>query len=148
MNNDGYEDLIVGSPTFTYSTFANGGGAVIYGGATLTDYDASTPSSRGITYYCSDNSRNSAGEYFRALKDFNGDGVNDIIILSSYNTGVNNTAYVIFGNSSLPNLLDVCSLSAGAAMTIVSEIDDALGDYNTDSGDFNGGGCRCVVPLQ
>eukprot|EP01102_Stenamoeba_stenopodia_P003728 TRINITY_DN13884_c0_g1_i1.p1 TRINITY_DN13884_c0_g1~~TRINITY_DN13884_c0_g1_i1.p1 ORF type:complete len:527 (+),score=81.47 TRINITY_DN13884_c0_g1_i1:31-1611(+) len=144
VNNDGYDDLIIGCASFTYNSYANGGGAVIYSGSAVTDLDLSNLSSRGITLYCSDNST-LAGKYGQRVKDFNGDGYQDFVVLSYYNTGSNNSGFVIFGNNSLPNVLDVCNLPAGAGMTIIAEADYFFDNFNTESGDFNQDGFTDII---
>jgi len=139
VNDDGYSDLVVSTHNMVYSSSANGGGLVVYGGGSVSDVsETSITGSQGFLFYCSDNSRKDAGHYSRNAGDFNGDGIGDFAVTSPNNVG-NSTGYIVFGSNSLSNPYDICSIPAGGGVWITAGKNDQFGDFNVDSGDLDGG---------
>lgn len=136
INNDGYDDLIVG--VYRYDEAASNAGAVhiIYGQETEL-------SSRLITedtpYYTGENSSDQLG-YSTAVGDFNGDGYDDILTGAiAVDTGGTNSgsAYIIYGTASqLPggSIADHPELQ-GAVSSDQAGNSVAAGDLNGDGYD-------------
>lgn len=141
VNGDGYDDLLIASPTYNSST---GRVQLYFGGPKL----ASSPD---LTFAGSE-----AGDLFgvgaSSAGDVNGDGYNDIVIgAMAHSIGSkSNRGYIYFGGPNMDNVADV-TLTAGtvgdfpAPLPIVSGIGDFNGDgyddvllgdpiYNTSAG--------------
>jgi len=107
INNDGYDDIIIGAPTKN----ANIGAAyVIYGGekSSMANIDLSTALNPHTTGFMI--TGNAAGDYFgwalSTAGDINNDGYDDIIIGAHQKNGYQGAAYVIYGRpkSSITNI--------------------------------------------
>jgi len=154
LNQDRYDDIIVGAPT---KNGARGAAYVIYGGltATRTDIDLSTtnllPASTGFMV-----TGNLAGDLFgfsvATAGDINKDGYDDIIISAEGKNNYQGAVYVIYGKPtlSLSDLdLSTSSLVPGATGTGFTLLGNAVYDYfgasvNT-AGDVNQDGYDDII---
>ena len=151
VNNDGYDDIIIGAPYADPGVRTDAGETyVIFGsGSPLSTIDLSTTPA-DITVCGVDNSDQSG--YAVASGDVNGDGYADIII-GAYKAGPGDPprsgageTYVIFGSSfsSPPYTIDLSTTSAD-----ISVYGAAAYDYSgwaVASGDVNGDGyCDLII---
>ncbi|MGB4190965.1 MAG: FG-GAP-like repeat-containing protein [Rickettsiales bacterium] len=133
INNDGYDDIIIGAPS-------NGGTVyLIYGNCSLTNINlVSLSSSQGISITGEDH----VGDSVSGAGDVNGDGYLDIIIgaPSLYSP----TAYIIYGNKSLSNI-NLASLNSSQGISIIGLYQSATGSSVSNAGDINNDGYDDVV---
>ncbi|MEQ9642064.1 MAG: hypothetical protein RIM84_18720 [Alphaproteobacteria bacterium] len=107
INGDGFEDIGVGAP----SRGANGAAYIIFGGPGLTpDLSLANLGSRGIKIV-GENPGDAFGFDIQSAGDFNGDGIDDVVITAYGYTSPGNNAgavYVVFGQPGLsgPIVLD------------------------------------------
>ena len=147
FNGDGIDDVIFGQPFADTAAGADAGQAyVIFGAASgLGAIDVTTmPAAQGFRI-----SGGAAGDWAgfaaESAGDFDGDGIDDIIIgareadpLGRYSAG---EAYVIYGKLGGPGDIDLAALTAAQGFRIAGPSDsDDLGDAARSAGDINGDG--------
>jgi hypothetical protein len=145
INNDGYNDVIIGAPyAIPAGGYLTGETYVTYGLDYLsgTTIDLSSESAN-ITIYGDDN-RSTFG-YKVSSGDINNDGYIDLIIGTDSPLGVNDAGvtYVFYGQGSLSSIIDLSFESAN--ITIYG---DDLGDCSgqaVSSGDINNDGYDDVI---
>ena len=124
VNNDGYDDVVVGAPYYNGSL----GAAYVYLGGTSMD---STPD----TVFTGGESYENLGSSVSAAGDVNNDGYDDIVIGSKGNA-TNGTqagmAFVLFGNQN-PDSTQTINFTCG-------KTNDGFGWSVSDAGDYNGDG--------
>lgn len=132
LNNDGYDDFIVGAKLNDSTGSAAGQAYIFFGGANLDKIPDLILNGAA------------AGDQFGTsvskAGDVNGDGYDDVIVGAPNNdAGASNSgrAYIYFGGASMNNSADV--LLTGA------NIDDRYGYSVSDAGDVNGDGFADVV---
>ncbi len=140
INNDGYEDIIVGASNL-------GAAYVIYGGPTLPDIDLNLttldPATTG--FMIRGKSGESLGSAVSIAGDINNDGFDDIIIGDAQGT-----VYVIYGGpkSSMSNI-DLSSLPLDPATTGFMITGNAAGDQFgqavSTAGDINHDGYGDII---
>ena len=132
VNNDGWDDVIVGAPLSVMSA-PGPGYAFIYYGGTGMDNTADVVLTGAANYDCFGSSVSGAG-------DVNKDGYDDVIVGARYNcAGGHNAgrAYIYFGGANMDSTADV--ILTGVAQ------DDGLGYSVSCSGDVNKDGYDDVV---
>lgn len=160
VNNDGYDDILIGAFNVDASGRTNSGASyLIFGASTLTNIDLSTLSlpkgiviNGAVSYGLSGCNVNTAG-------DINNDGFNDFTIgaIRALTNGrdLAGSLYVVFGKSTFSNI-DLASTSstefisiAGAAENYYSGVIDKAGDINGDGyGDVVIGAYKADVGSQ
>jgi hypothetical protein len=127
VNNDGYDDIIVGA----YCNNSNTGRAYIYYGGINMDNKADITLTGEATDDCFGYSVSGAG-------DVNKDGYSDVIIgASDYNSYTGRT-YIYFGGSSMDNIADITITGEGS--------DNFFGNSVSNAGDVNGDGfCEVLI---
>ncbi|PIG93096.1 FG-GAP-like repeat-containing protein [Gloeocapsopsis sp. IPPAS B-1203] len=148
INGDGFDDLIIGSPTYDLSyDLSSGQSYVIFGkasgfGASLSS--AQLNGNNGFTISDIDE-YDGLGRGSNA-GDINGDGFDDLIV-SAPSADPNNQnnagkSYVIFGKASGFNAnLDLATLNGSNGFVVNGvEADDGLGGSASSAGDINGDG--------
>lgn len=149
INKDGIDDIIIGAHrTTVLGEFVVGSSYVVYG-----DYFIFNPFNlssinavNGFTLNGEAGS-NFSGRSVSSAGDFNGDGIDDLIVgsygASSYGVTAVGKSYVIFGsNDVIPNPFDLGTLNtmfAGRGFSIAGEaIGDGTGFSVSAAGDVNG----------
>lgn len=115
FNGDGYGDLAVGSPLHSSEVFEGGRVSVFYGGPgrdAVADL-FSTGTSTVAAHF---------GSTVRGLKDFNGDGLGDLVALEPQTE----TVSLFLGSATSPDLIDDLSI------TLRGYVLGAVGDVNGD----------------
>jgi len=146
INNDGYNDLIIGA----YGGDPPGGTDagetyIIFGSDSLPSTVDLSIESADITVYGDD--EDDASGYALASGDINNDGYNDLII-GAYGgdpAGGSNAGetYVVFGSDSPPSVVDLSTEAAD--ITIYGDDADDMSGYALASGDINGDGYEDII---
>ncbi len=125
VNNDGYDDVIVGAQALSYPST---GRAYVYFGGSSMDNTADVIATG--THYSFGMSVSGAG-------DVNNDGYDDVIIGAAYNGSITGRAYVYYGGTSMDNTAD--AIMTGEAT------DNAFGFSVSGAGDVNSDGYDDVI---
>jgi len=148
INNDGYDDIIVGA--YGWNSY-QGAAYVVYGGedSSFVNIDLSTTTLNPLTTGFMITG-NAAGDYFgfsvSTVGDINNDGYDDIII----GAPAKNTAYVIYGGakSAMSNILlsstTLDPLTTGFMIT-GNAASDSFGDSVSTVGDINNDGFDDII---
>jgi len=120
VNNDGYDDVIVGDVDFD---FGRGRAYIYFGGANMNNIADVTMTGEAIEDYF--------GEPVSSAGDVNGDGYSDVIVgAAGYMQGIGR-AYIYFGGASMNNTADV-TITIGVTGEIPSVSVSSAGDVNGD----------------
>lgn len=156
INNDGYDDVLVGAIGARSSGKGTVGGEgvayVVYGGAGPGDIDlANFASSDGFRILGGD-ADDRLGWSVSAAGDVNGDGRGDIIVGAYFADGEGNLesaageAFIIFGSTDGFADIDVDSLAPGQGIRITgADAGDFAGYAVSGAGDVNGDGFADVL---
>lgn len=139
VNNDGFDDLILGAPRGT----ANGSAYVVFGGNTLSDIDVRTADTTRSIEIMGEAQFDQAGTSVSGAGDVNGDGIDDFIVgarLNDSNGNNSGEAYVLFGGNSLSDI-DLGTLIPAEGFAISGAgAGDTAGRAVSAAGDINGDG--------
>lgn len=128
VNNDGYDDIIVGAPVNSGAT----GQAFVFLGS--VSGLSNTPVWTGTGEF----SNQIFGYSVYDAGDVNNDGYDDIIVgAPDDNAGGTGKAYVYYGNSS--------GISASPEWTATGEINSNFGQWAATAGDYNGDGFSDII---
>ena len=151
VNNDGIDDLIIGASGADPDGGGSGAAYVLYGKNVAVDgafaSDIATSSLTGTTGFQISGTNGSDGLGFAvAMGDFNGDGIEDMLVGANQADSYRGAGYVIFGkdtgvNGAFAGNIDVATLNGtnGFKMPAVNVYDYA-GTSVTNAGDINGDG--------
>lgn len=160
VNNDGIEDLIIGQSLSDYDGAGPGLGEayIIFGRdtafpATVDPADIASGTGGDGVVIISPEVDLRFGTEANGIGDFNGDGIDDVVIAAFGNdSSVQQTGslYVIYGRAEgFPSLLDVSNLASGSGMEgfVASGSDDLIspGLALGGSGDVNGDGVNDLI---
>ena len=151
VNNDGIDDLIIGASGADPDGGGSGAAYVLFGKNTAVSgafaSDIATTSLNGTTGFQISGTNGGDGLGFTvAMGDFNGDGIEDLLVGANQADGYRGAGYVIFGkdtgvNGAFAGAIDVATLDGtnGFKMPAVNVYDYA-GTSVTNAGDINGDG--------
>jgi Ca2+-binding RTX toxin-like protein len=142
VNNDGFDDIIVGAP----GNNAAGSAYVIYGhaGAFATVNTASMNSTVGVQLHGAASSM--AGGSVAGVGDVNGDGVDDFLVGAANLNSGSGGAYLVFGGGSA--LSDGTNLHTGlgaGGVFLAGVTASRQGTSVSAAGDFNGDGLQDFI---
>lgn len=143
VNNDGYEDIVVGALYADNDGREDSGSAyVIYGGSSLDDIDLASLGGAGFRID-GDSAGGWLGSSVEGAGDLNDDTYDDLIV-GAPNAGAG-SAFVIYGAPSHGNL-EVDSLAPSVGVRIVGAgLNQSLGESVDSAGDVNGDGNPDVI---
>ncbi len=132
LNNDGFDDVVIGSPSFDGAAGTNSGAAFVYfGGSGAFDPTADATISSPL-------SGANMGSAVRGVGDVNGDGIDDLAVgLSRYNPGGSpdqGAVFIYYGSTNFNSTSDALltlnqmSVNAGAALAGGDVNDDGVSD--------------------
>jgi hypothetical protein len=142
VNGDGFDDLIVGSPN-TNAAY------VIYGKQGMGPIDLTNLAPEAGFAILGDNAGDLAGSSVAGIGDFNGDGIDDILIGAPNGNSAglgSGEAYVIFGKTTGISAIDLGNMASGSGFAIRADDPfDRAGQSVAGIGDFNGDGLADIV---
>ncbi len=144
VNDDGYDDLIIGAPQDDDSADNAGAVYVIYGGTALSSTITAAAADVTLT---GESSGDTAGISIGAGADINGDSIDDFIVGAwAEDTGASNAGavYAIFGSDSLSSAMSLTN----ADVKITGEAEnDTICKQNASCslGDVNGDGFADII---
>ena len=158
VNGDGIDDLIIGAPNASYINYYGYQGAsyVVFGDSNLENSGSieldQLNGSNGFVIPGANNYDN-FGRSVSSAGDFNGDGIDDLIIGApyadvSYRYSREGASYLIFGSSNLGNSGSVeLDQLDGSNGFVISGVDnnDNLGRSVSSAGDINGDGIDDII---
>ncbi|MGZ9202254.1 MAG: beta strand repeat-containing protein, partial [Caulobacteraceae bacterium] len=148
INNDGFDDLIIGAPTADHGDTDDGSTYVVFGKASGFGASLDLTTLNGTTGFRLDGDSASAdsGRSVANAGDVNGDGFDDIIV-GAPSFGGTGGAYVVFGKASgfsASSNLSALSGTDGFRINGVAASDEAGVDVSS-AGDVNGDGFDDVI---
>ena len=140
VNRDGYDDFMIGAPTYAGSFSSQGMAYLILGKP--AGWAKDTPiNSIAVTTFQGEAKNDRAGEVLAGAGDVNGDGFNDLLIGSIYNSQVAygaGQAYLILGRASgWPSHMSLANANASFTGEMVNS---SAGHSLAGGGDVNGDG--------
>lgn len=150
MNKDSYTDIIVG--LYTASPLGRSGAGLVYvvygkaGGFTSDINLATLTSSDAIKIYGA-SANDQIGNLLEYAGDFNGDGIDDLII--SVATANSNTGkiYIIFGKTTGLADIDLSTLTSSQGITYTGWANSGFGIACKSAGDMNSDGIDDIVVI-
>jgi hypothetical protein len=136
INNDGIADIIIANP---YSDSPQGA-YIIYGSDVnfISPFNTPLNGNNGFSFVCP----NLTGYSVASIKDFNGDGIGDLIVTcSTNNMYLDGEVYVVYGAKSLPAVLNSVDINGANGISIINSKRSAqFGFKVADVGDINNDG--------
>ena len=146
VNGDGFDDLIIGAPSYGVSrVYFKRGGHIIYGRAQFPTV-VSVLDSDVIIERESDAFADLTGFSVSSAGDVNGDGFDDLILGAPRNGAAGNlktyagSTFLIFGGSALPATIKLATLGSLGVKIFGADAGDESGRSVSNVGDVNGDG--------
>lgn len=139
MNNDGYDDFIIGARYSDEAALSAGAVYIVYGQS--AKFSGTISLSLANAEFTGENSADFAGDSIASAGDVNADGYDDILIGAYANDDAANNAgktYLIYGQSA--KFSGTISLSAASAGFTGEGVDDNAGTAVNSAGDVNADG--------
>ncbi len=135
VNGDGFDDLIVGVDARPV-----GASYVVFGGPSMPQtVDLAALGDSGVTILGA-NAEEPIGGTVSDAGDVNGDGFDDLIVGISYSHENVGSCYVVFGQSSMPQTINLTNLGRAGVSIRGIEKGDIAGSAVSSAGDINGDG--------
>ena len=147
VNNDGFDDILIGAPNAAPNGFRSGQSYVVYGGSAMpsTVELSSLNGTNGFTANGISMSDLSGNEVSSA-GDVNGDGFDDILIGAHYadpHGTYSGQSYVVYGGAAMPSTVELSALNGtnGLRLNGIASFDNSgrsvsrAGDVNHDEFD-------------
>jgi len=149
VNNDGFDDIIIGGPGNDVGGSESGTAYVIFGKANgFGPIDLSNLGTAGFAIQ-GDSAGDAAGHSVSAAGDVNHDGIDDLIVGAVGNDAGGTDAgraYVIFGRSNMSGTVDLTNLNSSAGFIIANGAAATLAGFSVSGGgDFNHDGFADVI---
>ncbi|MFQ5653264.1 MAG: integrin alpha [Planctomycetota bacterium] len=152
FNNDGHPDLLMGAWKADAMGLSNAGRAfILFGGPGLPGViDLAGAGAAGVVFEGA-RAGDSAGYAVADLGDFNGDGIDDVVITAEHadpNGSKSGEAYVVLGQANPPAVVSLKDpIASGISATILHGAlpGDNLGHACAGAGDFDGDGLDDLV---
>lgn len=151
INNDGFDDLIIGAP-HSYDDFYSGASFVVFGKSSGFDATITLSGLNGNNGFRINGTagNDAAGFSVSSAGDVNGDGFDDVLIgatLSHDPILYAGNSYVIFGKASgFDSILELSSLDGSNGFRLSNSLTDSLVGWSVSSaGDVNGDGFDDVI---
>ncbi len=130
VNNDGYDDIIVGAYNYTYNYNPKQGRAYIY-------YGGSNMDNKVDVTFTGEGTNNYFGSSVSDLGDVNNDGFDDVIVGAYGFNSQQGRAYVFLGDSKMDNSADVIFTG--------ETVENAFGISVSGAGDINQDGYKDII---
>lgn len=155
VNDDGFDDALIGA--FLSDPNGNnlaGESYVIFGGTDLPNVinlsALNTPGNADGVIINGANASDISGRSVSSAGDVNDDGIADFLVSADgadpNNVFVSGQVYIVFGTSTLPNLIESSLLSQPDGVVINGpNFFDAIGFSLSNAGDFNGDGLSDII---
>ena len=139
INGDGYDDAIIG---VVYENDGAGVTYVIYGSPSMSSsieiIQNTVPSTKGLSIIGA-NAYDNSGWSVSAAGDFNGDGIDDVIIGAPGAYFQSGITYVIYGNKTLPDVIHLSNFTAQQGLQIIGDINYYFSGWSVSTaGNFSG----------
>jgi hypothetical protein len=151
VNGDGFADVIIGAPMADANASHRGEAYVVYGhgGSFPTTFNAgNVDGTNGFKIYGAGNN-DALGTSVAAAGDFNGDGLDDVIVGATSGDGDqtgSGAAYVVFGKTNHAAISYTSFAKAGDHVTLGGSLAGELTGYSVaGGGDLNGDGFSDVI---
>ena len=154
VNGDGIDDLLIGAPRAEGGTGPGtdaGKAYVVFGsnGGFSASFELSAINGTNGFAISGDNAHDAAGFFVSSAGDFNGDGIDDIIIGApgDASSNIEGTAYVVYGSGQgFSADLDLGALNGLNGFALVGfDIGDEAGHAVSSAGDVNGDGFDDII---
>jgi flavodoxin len=143
INNDGYNDILIGAPHFNASSGNEGKTYIYFGNGTESDWTMDMSLATADASFIGESEDDDSGSSVAGAGDINNDGYNDILI-GAPNLNDART-YLIFGNGTKSDWTMDMSLGAADASFIVENTQDGSGSSIEGAGDINNDGFDDVL---
>jgi hypothetical protein len=137
INKDGYADILI-------SCDDRKNVYLLYGGPSLINMDTTAASFPGVIFPNPTTTADSFGWSVSRAGDFNGDGIDDLVI-GSYSTTRNCQIYVVFGGSSLPASFNLNTMTSFTGVRYFTNKGDNGGTSVSGGVDFNRDGFADII---
>lgn len=144
VNNDSYDDVLIGVPYADTPAFDTGNAYLVYGGPSLpSSINLASAASGSVTQFRGEASGDIFGASVAGAGDVNGDGTPDLVIGATGNgsggTSLAGRTYIIYGRDDFGDVESVGSLASGEVVKIDGiGASDFSGARVSSAGDVNG----------